>query len=135
MISQEEVNYRFVACKNCNCGVDKNDPCSSCPKKRWGPDYVCGSDLFPQEQNLSNSERKYPSMVEMVRSIAVSAKQEAQSILSGKEPVSKEEHETRYKTCESCEFFVAKSKRCYKCGCYMPIKTTWRSQKCPIGKW
>ena len=43
--------------------------------------------------------------------------------------------EERLKTCRGCEFFIKKSGRCAKCGCFMKFKTKLRAGKCPIGKW
>ena len=37
--------------------------------------------------------------------------------------------------CKSCEFYIRDSGRCSQCGCYLAIKTTWKSEHCPVGKW
>jgi len=37
--------------------------------------------------------------------------------------------------CRSCEFFRPSDGRCSKCTCFMAIKTTWKSEHCPVGKW
>lgn len=37
--------------------------------------------------------------------------------------------------CEPCEFYRASDKRCSKCGCFLAVKTAWKSQHCPVGKW
>ena len=37
--------------------------------------------------------------------------------------------------CQSCDFFDESSDRCNHCGCFLKIKTSWASEKCPIDKW
>lgn len=57
--------------------------------------------------------------------------------------VDKEISEARMKICESCEFYGMQDvkinwmgeKRCQKCSCYMPMKTTLAIASCPVGKW
>lgn len=41
----------------------------------------------------------------------------------------------RLAICETCEFFVNKTTKCEKCGCFMEYKSLMLSQECPIGKW
>jgi hypothetical protein len=57
--------------------------------------------------------------------------------------VNKEISNARIQICESCEFYGANqaetsfvnNKLCQKCNCFMPVKTTLATAKCPIGKW
>ena len=41
----------------------------------------------------------------------------------------------RFEVCKTCEFFLPRSERCKKCGCFMRLKTTLQQASCPIGKW
>lgn len=41
----------------------------------------------------------------------------------------------RSEICFSCPYFVQKSNRCSKCGCYLSFKTWLKAEKCPINKW
>ena len=41
--------------------------------------------------------------------------------------------EERLKICEGCDLY--KNKRCTQCGCFMEVKTSSVTSKCPIGKW
>jgi len=41
----------------------------------------------------------------------------------------------RIEICKGCEFFNAESDRCKKCGCFLKIKASWNSEKCPLDKW
>lgn len=52
--------------------------------------------------------------------------------------VAEEVREQRYETCKSCPAFIADSKRCSECGCYMEAKTWVNARKdklCPLDKW
>lgn len=41
----------------------------------------------------------------------------------------------RLEICNTCQFFSKRMVKCKKCGCFMKLKTTLKSAKCPIGKW
>jgi hypothetical protein len=41
----------------------------------------------------------------------------------------------RYSICTGCPEFVAISKQCKKCACFMESKTKLAGFSCPIGKW
>ena len=43
--------------------------------------------------------------------------------------------ECRLGTCQLCESYRDKDKRCAECGCFMLIKTKLKGVKCPLGKW
>lgn len=40
----------------------------------------------------------------------------------------------RVSICNSCEF-LAVTRTCKKCGCFVDAKTKLMNQKCPVGKW
>lgn len=46
-----------------------------------------------------------------------------------------EETARRLDICKTCPFFLARSERCSKCGCFMRLKTTLKQASCPVGKW
>jgi hypothetical protein len=125
----EEIEFRSWICKNCTCAVDKKDPCASCPQKKWGK-YV-----LLCEDSQDAPKQQVPNLIKMIRNFGTAITEESAAILKKKEAITDEEKNKRFEVCKSCEFFIASSQRCAKCGCYMPIKTGWRSQKCPIGKW
>ncbi len=52
---------------------------------------------------------------------------------SGFEVCSNSIHEARYKKCKQCEYFVCG--RCTRCGCFMKLKTKFKSMNCPMGYW
>jgi hypothetical protein len=41
----------------------------------------------------------------------------------------------RIDICKSCEFYNKSYNKCNVCGCFLDIKATWNSEKCPTGKW
>lgn len=41
----------------------------------------------------------------------------------------------RMSICKECPFLNQKTVQCTKCGCFMSLKTTLLSAKCPVGKW
>lgn len=41
----------------------------------------------------------------------------------------------RMEICRSCPLFNSKENRCNECGCFLNIKASWNSEKCPIDKW
>lgn len=43
--------------------------------------------------------------------------------------------EERMEICKQCVWFREVLKTCKKCGCFMPIKTKFKSSKCPIRRW
>lgn len=54
---------------------------------------------------------------------------------SGFVNVSEEKKEERLNICRSCNFFNDTVYQCKLCGCFLQIKTSWASEKCPINKW
>ena len=55
--------------------------------------------------------------------------------LNGFQNVNRETFQSRLEICKSCEFFDASAVRCKQCGCFLNIKASWASEKCPIDKW
>jgi len=130
---------RLSKCKECNCKVDFSDPNSSCPNKNWGKVLITENGWKEVVEmptlNINPPQVEYPKKIEQIKNFLKSSKEELTSIYNGTESLTEKEKEKRLEICRSCNFFDQRSNRCKKCGCYMPIKTTWRSQKCPIGKW
>lgn len=47
----------------------------------------------------------------------------------------KEMIESRLAICNTCPFFNKRLMKCRQCGCFMKLKTTLASAKCPRGHW
>lgn len=56
-------------------------------------------------------------------------------IQNGFKNVSEETKNSRLEICKSCEFFNESLYQCKQCGCFLKIKTSWATEKCPIDKW
>ena len=41
----------------------------------------------------------------------------------------------RLDICRSCDKFNSQNTTCNECGCFLNIKTSWASEKCPLDKW
>lgn len=141
------IESRKSLCAGCSCKIDFSDPCANCPLNHWTSDR-CKEVTEDQEleirgriakeiqaNNINNAKTEAPSITQMVSAFARAIKDETVSAWNHIPAVEREESEQRYAICKKCEFFNPKTKQCKKCGCFMPVKTYFRSQKCPIGKW
>jgi len=116
---------RKELCGECNCGVDFNDMCASCPNRKWG------SFFCEEGQETAN----FPDIKEQALNFASAATSEIKAMFNKDQKITKKEKNKRLEICKNCCFFDITSERCKKCGCYLKWKTGWRSQHCPIGKW
>ena len=133
-VPNEVLRYRKLKCGDCSCAVDFNDGCSRCPKNKWQI-FACYENIYKPDNAFGGRETEDPSVLKLASNFATASIKELSSFIRGDKPVSKEEKEKRMKICESCVFFETRSKRCKKCGCFLLMKTAWRTQVCPIGKW
>lgn len=46
-----------------------------------------------------------------------------------------EESNRRFEICKQCPELIKLTNQCKRCGCFMSIKTTLDSARCPLGKW
>jgi len=108
-------------------GVYPTGPCSAWPKER--------NEQITEQINGRRGKRKKvnASARQMAGGLARAA---GQAIRHGK--VSKEVREERMNMCKACPAFLADSKRCADCGCFMEAKT-WvggnPDNLCPRKKW
>lgn len=75
---------------------------------------------------------EYPSVFQMTVNATVAA---AEYIADGMVNVDDKEQERRLEICRGCEEYDKEQNRCYKCGCYLSLKTEMRSGHCPLSKW
>jgi hypothetical protein len=87
------------------------------------------------KKEFSLEEPKLPDSPTLVKNFARSIYEETKSRFLGEQKISKEETKTRIEICKSCEKYRPSDNRCSLCGCFVMAKASWRSQKCPIGKW
>jgi hypothetical protein len=98
--------------------------------------YRIGTDGVPVEYDPS-ARPEMPPFFRLAANFAKASAAETASMVSGDPPVAPEERDRRFALCRECPRFMPDSERCShpKCGCFLRIKTAWRSQKCPEGKW
>lgn len=115
----------FIKELSCD-GVVPLGPCSAWPQDRH-------TKLMAEVEAKKPPTRVRASMKTMVKGLAKTTRQ---AVFNGK--VSSEIREERYDTCKACPSFVADSKRCSDCGCFMEAKT-WvggdPDTLCPLKKW
>lgn len=93
------------------------------------------SDPKTKKSVLYNKILRYlsrPDIFTQVHNIITSSINHA---IEGMPKSTEEEKTRRLEICKSCEFFDSVSIRCNSCGCFLEIKTSWASEKCPISKW
>ncbi|MCE5310451.1 MAG: hypothetical protein LLG20_22670 [Acidobacteriales bacterium] len=79
-----------------------------------------------------------PGIFHQAASLAAAVVAEAAAIATRKQPVSPPERHRRLAICMACDRLhhsPNQKPRCTVCRCFVTHKTTWRSQKCPKGKW
>ena len=69
------------------------------------------------------------------RSFAESIKDTAKRLLEDPSVAPRAVAAERMEICKNCDRFNEKAQTCQLCGCFMPLKTTMSSMKCPIDKW
>ena len=53
----------------------------------------------------------------------------------GFKKVDDETFSKRMEICKSCDLFNSEQDRCMQCGCFLNVKASWKSEKCPVDKW
>lgn len=107
-------------------GVEPTGPCSAYPKERH-------EKLMAEHRERQGKPQVKASASEMAKGLLKTA---GQAMSRGK--VKAEVRKERYNTCKACPAFLADSKRCSECGCFMEAKT-WvggdPNMLCPLKKW
>jgi hypothetical protein len=76
-----------------------------------------------------------PSLATQAQSATAAVAAECDAVLSGETAIDDATRAARIAACEQCAFFIVNDRRCQKCGCWMEIKTRFRSAICLEGKW
>jgi hypothetical protein len=56
-------------------------------------------------------------------------------LADGLKKVTDEEFNKRFDICKSCDQFNREQDKCNHCGCFLKVKASWNSEKCPLNKW
>ena len=76
-----------------------------------------------------------PALAVQAQSVVAAVASECDAVLSGENAIDDATRTARIAACEQCAFFIVNDRRCQKCGCWMEIKTRFRTAICPEGKW
>lgn len=98
----------------------------------------CGTTVLPKLGATGSLE--FPPLREQAWNLAKAAGRRAKASVEGKRVEAPAEIvEQRKAICASCEYLKFHEKRkadcCVHCGCPYERKTTWATERCPIGKW
>ena len=83
----------------------------------------------------SRISQPMPSLATQAVNAAGALCTEAVAIVKSEPPVAPDEAQRRFAICQQCDCLNPDSARCSECGCYMRVKTTFRTAVCPQGKW
>lgn len=107
--------------------------CSKChsimPKETPLKDAQEPQEEVSQDQNLKKDP---PSILEKAKNFT---KASVAHMADGFNNVSDEKKQQRMDICNACEFINKSNNTCNQCGCFLDVKTSWRTTSCPIGKW
>lgn len=84
---------------------------------------------------MTQAEDALVTLPAMAVSFAGAVVREGISRVSGNKPLPVEESDRRMGICKACEFYDPDNVKCTKCKCFLIVKTKWRTQKCPEGRW
>lgn len=106
-----------------DCSANYADPCDACPHGKWGPYVRCEPEL--------------PPAVDLAKNLGAAVVAETAAMLRGDAKITPEQAAERFAVCQGCDWFRASDERCAhpSCGCFLRVKTAWRAQRCPVGKW
>jgi len=94
--------------------------------------YISSQTISIPKNKINANEYKSPSIVKKIQNFATSV---VNHISNGMIKVSDPIKEERMAICRACPLFNSSNKTCNKCGCFLEVKTSWASEKCPEGKW
>ena len=95
-------------------------------------DEVVKAETPTKPVSTENSEQ--PEKVGMLKKAANFTKAVTKHAFNGFTKTPSMVYRSRLDICNSCEFLLTGG-QCSECGCIVKYKTSWASEKCPIGKW
>lgn len=90
----------------------------------WGPALI----------ELASEPPPLPSLAHQVVNFAAAQIRHA---LDGRAKLDAGQTAARLAVCETCDQFRSADRRCAAagCGCFVDLKATYRSERCPLGRW
>lgn len=101
---------------------------AKCRRCHWASKHV----RFCGRPEWGGIDIGYPSKIKMAKSFGKAA---IDQVIAGNPKRSPEQVTEAMRICKQCLSYVAGDERCKKCGCRMPAKIKWATQRCPAGKW
>lgn len=93
-------------------------------------------DVVINNDGVFKPAAKYPSVAVMAKNLCGAFCRIIKAVVSGKLVKEYGYTTTRRKLiCYRCHWYVKKSGRCRRCGCFVKAKAWLHTEKCPIGKW
>jgi len=90
-----------------------------------------GSTENAKCEGCSNGQ-KMPSLIQQAKNLGGSV---INHIKEGMKQATPEKQKERLDICYKCPLYAADSGRCTSCGCFLKVKASWESSKCPKGHW
>ena len=103
-----------------------------CPNCKAEMDVIQNTVHYCSKCKLSQpvSPKKNPSLMQQAVNLTKST---VKHVATGMKKVSTQEIERRLRICNACD--QLNKGRCAECGCFVNIKASWVSERCPLGKW
>lgn len=90
-----------------------------------------------EEQQSKNVVPEFPSYADQGKNLTELISKFVDQALEGDMEILVDEFEKnrRFCICQACPYYHRASKRCKKCGCFLPPKVRLKVSECPIKKW
>ena len=92
-------------------------------------------ELTEAEFDALRSRFSPPPIVRQVVAATTAVIRECGAALSGQPAVDDNEKARRLAICEACPNLIPQERRCAKCGCFVELKASFRTQACPEDRW
>ncbi len=111
-------------CPNCSSPFYCMAPCA-CEMCGWTPEDDGGHEVSTEIE-----PKKMPSVFKQAANLAKST---FNHVASGAHRAPDHVYKSRLEICNSCD--KLHKSRCSECGCFVSMKASWASEKCPLEKW
>ena len=111
----------MAKCPNCSATFYCRAPCA-CEMCGWTPEEGYKAPVVEKQ--------KMPSVFKQAANFAKSA---FNHMASGAHKAPDHVYKSRIEICNSCD--KLNGSKCSECGCFVSMKASWSSEKCPLEKW
>lgn len=114
----------------CNHRIEKTEEKCQCSHARFAYKGTFDNS-FCQTCPIVNKTAE-PTLAEKLARVAAAT---ARHVANGLKAVTDKQREERISICHGCDLYNKVDQTCRNCGCFLPIKVNWDSERCPLGKW